>query len=78
MVYTRTGPKQSGRRGQYVGHHWYDDIEVLPDEERVMPVTIPHDVVREHPVGCRCLACETYPDELKARLKVRSGRRRRR
>lgn len=35
------GPKFSGRRGQYVGHHWYDDLELLPDDERVMPATRP-------------------------------------
>lgn len=35
------GPKYSGRSGSYVGHHWYDDLELLPDEERVMPPTRP-------------------------------------
>lgn len=33
------GPKYSGRKGSYHGHHWYDDLELLPDDERVMPET---------------------------------------
>lgn len=69
MAYNKSGPKHSGRKGRYVDHHWYDDIEVLPDDERVMPVTVAHDVVAEHPFGCECLACEAYPEALKRRLK---------
>lgn len=37
------GPKYSGRPGRYVGHHWYDDLELLPDDERVMPATRPDE-----------------------------------
>lgn len=71
MAYTRSGPKHQGRRGQYVGHHWYDDIEVLPDDQRVMPDTVPHDVVARHTFGCQCVPCARYPDELRDRLKRR-------
>lgn len=60
MVYTKTGPLHSGRRGSYHGHNWYDDIVVLPDDERVMPFTVPNTEVREHPFGCDCEACAVY------------------
>ena len=60
MVYRKGGPKDSGRKGQYVGHHWYDDIVVIDDAERVMPDTIPHEYVAAHPLLCSCEACERY------------------
>ena len=72
MVYTKQGPKNSGRKGQYVGHHWYDDIEVLPDDQRGdLPMTIAHDWVREHMFGCECIGCAAYPKDLLLRLKRR-------
>lgn len=75
MVYTKHGPVHQGRRGQYVGHHWYDDIETIPLERRVMPVTIPHDVIGTHRYGCSCTGCEVYPEELKRRLRKEHARR---
>lgn len=69
MVFTKTGPKWSGRKGSYVGHHWFDDIVVIPEEDRIMPATIPHDVVAEHVFGCQCDGCTLYPTPLLRRLK---------
>lgn len=69
MVYRKDGPKGSGRPGQYVGHHWYDDIVVLPAERRVMPDTVPHEEIAVHSWGCTCGPCERYPADLRRRLK---------
>lgn len=55
-----------------MGHHWYDDIVVLPEEQRTMPETVPHEEVAAHPFGCACEACERYPAALKRRLKRRA------
>lgn len=80
MAYNKNGPVHQGRKGRYVGTHWYDDIVVQPDDQRVMPDTIPHDYVAAHQPGCACEACESYPDELRATLKqrwIRSAARRR-
>lgn len=69
MAYNKHGPKHQGRKGQYVGHHWYDDIEVAPDEQRQLPVTVAHDVIATHRAGCACVPCSWYPEDLKRRLK---------
>lgn len=37
------GPKYAGRRGSYHGHHWVDELELLPDDEREMPSTRPDE-----------------------------------
>lgn len=67
MVYTAHGPKQSGRRGQYVGHHWFDDVLVLPDELREMPFAVPTDLVVTHDELCECGTCaeKLEPDALR-------------
>lgn len=70
MVFTKSGPKYSGRKGSYVGHHWFDDIEVIPDEDRVMPMTVPHEVIAEHWITCGCVGCRAYPVEVQRRLKM--------
>lgn len=69
MVYSKAGPKHQGRKGSYVGHHWFDDIEVIDDELRVMPDTVPHHVVAEHSYKCQCVPCAQYPAELLWELK---------
>lgn len=69
MVYRPDGPRGTGRAGSYVGHHWYDDIVVAADEDRVLPVTVAHDVIATHRVGCACEPCGAYPEALKRRLK---------
>lgn len=77
MVFTKDGPKHRGRSGRYVGHHWYDDIEVIPDAERVLPVTVPHEVIAEHWITCHCVPCSQYPEDLRRHLKqeaLRSSR----
>lgn len=63
MAYNKNGPKHQGRKGQYVGTRWYDDIVVIPDDERVLPDTVPHDVVATHPHECRCQPCQGYRRE---------------
>ena len=70
MVFTKNGPKWSCRSGSYVGHHWFDDIVVIPDEERSMPPTVPHEVIAEHWITCGCTACQSYSPEVKRRLKM--------
>ena len=35
-------------------------ITFLPDDERVMPPTVPHDVIAGHPLACMCYACRDY------------------
>lgn len=57
MVYSKRGPKHTGRKGQYVGHHWFDDVPVLPDAQRVMPFFVPTDLVATHDAGCECGTC---------------------
>jgi len=71
MVFTRQGPKHTGRKGSYVGHHWFDDIEVIDDDERVMPDTVPHEFVATHRHGCMCPPCQAYPAQLLWDLKWR-------
>ena len=46
-----------------------DAIVVLPDEERVLPVTIAHEEVAEHVFGCECTGCSAYPLPLLRKLK---------
>lgn len=55
-------------------HLWWQGrkvwlTEVLPEDERVMPMTIAHDVVATHKLHCLCVACVAYPLELRRRLK---------
>ena len=38
-----SGPKAEGRKGVYYHHEWFDDLPLLPDEERVMPETVSDD-----------------------------------
>ena len=70
MVFTKQGPLHTGRKGSYSGHHWFDDIEVIPDEDRVMPMTVPHEVIAEHWITCNCMGCRAYPAEVQRRLKM--------
>ncbi len=52
------GPKFSGRKGQYVGHHWFDDLPLLPDDQRKnFPETRADDEALTHVIGCRCVVC---------------------
>lgn len=69
MVYNKNGPKHQGRKGRYVGTHWYDDIVVIDDDRRVMPHTVPHHVVAEHEFPCQCVPCTQYPQDLLWELK---------
>lgn len=69
MAYNKHGPVHQGRKGRYVGTHWYDDIEVIPDEQRVLPETVPDHVVATHRYGCKCRPCTAYPTELKRKLR---------
>lgn len=56
MVYSKSGPLHTGRRGGYDKHrHWIDLPELLPDDERVLPDTAPDP--DSHAVKCRCRDC---------------------
>lgn len=69
MVYTKNGPKQSGRKGVYFGHHWLDDLPLLDDQERTMPCTVAHEEIATHRFGCKCRQCSLYPEPLLWELK---------
>lgn len=79
MAYNKHGPVHQGRKGQYVSGHWFDDHELLPDEEREMPPTVPDSVIKTHRVMCACHPCLRTPQEIRQRLKrtrsVMPGRR---
>ena len=75
MVYNKHGPRHQGRKGQYVNNHWFDDIEVIPEEARIMPFTVSHEEIGPHEYGCRCVPCSQYPTEIIR--KARSAARRR-
>lgn len=69
MAPRTTGPRAEGLAGQYVGTTWYDDIKVIPEDQRAMPFTVPHEIIRDHPFLCKCEPCAVYPADLKRRLK---------
>lgn len=63
-----SGPRASGQAGTYQGHHWKPALALLPDAQRAMPETVPHEVVAAHVFGCECAACARY-GALATRLK---------
>lgn len=67
-AYKRTRPAGSGT---WFRKHFYYDLVLAPEEERVMPETVAHDEIGRHPFGCECPHCQRYPAELKRRLKRR-------
>lgn len=69
MAYHKGGPVSTGQSGSWHHDRWLPDIVVIPLEERVMPVTVPHDVVATHQLGCACTACTAYPKPLLGRLR---------
>ena len=69
MAGNKTGPRHQGRKGAWFHIRWIDAIVVLPDEERVLPVTIAHEEVAEHVFGCECIGCSAYPLPLLRKLK---------
>lgn len=48
----------------------YELPQLLPDDQRVMPETVPHEVIRKHVFGCACKHCANY-GQLAVRLKRR-------
>lgn len=57
MAYHRGGPKSRGLAGDWVHGRWYPALELLPDQERTMPHTVPDDWVKHHFPWCRCQPC---------------------
>ena len=52
---------------------WFLPLAVLPDEERVLPETIPDDETLEHSAMCRCRVCRRPQSaELWRRRRARS------
>lgn len=49
----------SEEKGQYwgKGHHWFPDLPLLSDEDRVMPETLTDYMAYLHDYGCRCTVC---------------------
>jgi hypothetical protein len=63
MAGSRHGPKHQGADGFYDEHrHWRTFPELLPDDERVMPQTVPNEYIVTHRLGCECTPCTTYPN----------------
>jgi hypothetical protein len=81
MVYSKNGPINSGRRGAYDQFgHWHDEPTLLPEDERVLPETVPHEYLGAHTIKCRCAPCARFPDQVLLRqmkAKVRAAERRR-
>ena len=71
MPGSKTGPRHQGRKGSWWSGQWFDELEFLPDEERVFPETVPDEIMYSHPVGCHCKLCRR-PEA--ARLKAREIR----
>ena len=68
MVGSLNGPKHRGETGFYdQNRHWRTFPELLPDDQRVLPQTVPDGYLATHRLGCGCPPCSTYSDQRKLR-----------
>lgn len=74
MVFHKGGPVSTGQAGSWYRHHWYPALPLLPDNQRVMPITVPHEIIRWHRVGCACVPCQQYDPKLLSTLRSRNYR----
>ena len=57
-----TGPMHRGEPGHWLWGHWYQDIVVIPDDEREFPETMSDDELESHSLLCHCSGCTRRED----------------
>lgn len=81
MVGSKVGPLHRGADGAYDQHrNWRPALQLLPDDQRAMPDTVPHEWVFSHRLNCECLPCQRHPNQRMLRdgkLRFRRAARRR-
>lgn len=64
MVGSLSGPKHRGIPGFYdQNRKWVTFPDLLPDDERIFPETVPLEYLKTHRIGCECRPCTTYPNQ---------------
>jgi hypothetical protein len=53
---------------------WFLPLDLLPEEDRVMPQTRPDDATLDHRALCRCLVCQRPQAAVLWRHAMRKGR----
>lgn len=67
------GPVRRGEQGAWFNSRWYPELDVLDDDEREMPETVPDEEAYDHRFGCMCRACRRPEARHYKRARVRRG-----